>query len=52
MTLLEARQKASEARAALHKETHPTLEQHVEQIRRGWSYQSLFEQLRAQEETP
>ena len=31
---------------------HPTLEQHVEQIRRGWSYQSLFEQLRAQEETP
>jgi hypothetical protein len=25
---------------------HPTLEQHVEQIRRGGSYQPLFEQLR------
>ena len=31
---------------------HPTLEQHVEQIRKGGSYQPLFEQLRAEEPTP
>ena len=91
MTTLEsARQKASEARAALSRAitpsydeclraeignggpnglkialsnrerkskhpdmgAHPTLEQHIEQIRRGGSYQPLFEQLRTQEETP
>jgi hypothetical protein len=35
-------------RMSVHPDTgaHPTIEQHVEQIRRGGSYQPLFDQLR------
>jgi hypothetical protein len=40
---LSNRDRKSRAPGAM---AHPTLEQHVEQIRRGGSYQSLFDQLR------